>query len=275
MLLSEIKVVNPIKLEDLSLLNFLPANRSTQVNGQNNANVKRVKKIIKEKGFDPNQPIICAYIDGKLYILDGQHRVLACIELGEPVYLIVLNITTFEVANEYCKSVNNTKKKWDVMDYIHSIINDPKQSEAKRKDYETVLSWSKKYNVSISYLLDIVIGEGSTKAGGVLKNDLDFSLRTDSVYILNFALELAMLSNLGLRLMASKSFVRCVAIMLRNNVYRDNIKFHNKIKGHSFTFQPKEADSNDFVLTAFEKVLNKNLAYKIDLRNKKLGLKTK
>jgi len=74
--------------------------------------------------------------------------------------------------------------------------------------------------------------------------------------------------------MQSKSFVRCVAMMLRNDVYKNNrVYFEPKIKNHSFEFQPKEADSN--VLGKFEAVLNKGLSYKIDLMNKKIGLRIK
>jgi hypothetical protein len=265
------------KTTDLSLFNFLPQNRATKnEKGLNNSNVLRVKKLLKEKGFDPNQPIVCCLIDGILYVLDGQHRVLACIELEMEAYFIVLPINNMRDAIEYCKSVNNTKKKWDIMDYVNSIINDPEQAETKRLQYQMILAWSKKYNVAPSYLMDISIGEGSTKAGGTLKNDLDFTLKMDSVEILEFAYNLAIRSNIGVKLMATKSFVRCVAMMLRNDVYKKNIaKFEDKIKNHRFEFLPKEADSNEIVLTKFEEVLNKGLSYKIDLRNKKIGLRIK
>ena len=36
--------------------------------------IKRLKTKIREKGFDPEQPIEVVYIDGKLIILDGHHR---------------------------------------------------------------------------------------------------------------------------------------------------------------------------------------------------------
>ena len=81
------------KTTDLSLFNFLPQNRATKnEKGLNNSNVLRVKKLLKEKGFDPNQSIVCCLIDGILYVLDGQHRVLACIELEMEAYFTVLPI---------------------------------------------------------------------------------------------------------------------------------------------------------------------------------------
>jgi len=43
--------------------------------------VKRLRKKIHEKGFDPEQPIEVADVDGKLIILDGHHRVAAARQL--------------------------------------------------------------------------------------------------------------------------------------------------------------------------------------------------
>ena len=43
--------------------------------------IKRLKKKIRDKGFDPEQPIEVVYIDGKLIILDGHHRTSAARQL--------------------------------------------------------------------------------------------------------------------------------------------------------------------------------------------------
>lgn len=40
-----------------------------------------MKKKIREQGFDPEQPIEVADIDGKLIILDGHHRASAARQL--------------------------------------------------------------------------------------------------------------------------------------------------------------------------------------------------
>ncbi len=46
-----------------------------------NSKVKRLKKNIREKGFDDSKPIEVANIDGRLIILDGHHRVVATRQL--------------------------------------------------------------------------------------------------------------------------------------------------------------------------------------------------
>lgn len=43
--------------------------------------VKRLRKKIREKGFDSGKPINVANVDGKLIILDGHHRVAAARQL--------------------------------------------------------------------------------------------------------------------------------------------------------------------------------------------------
>ena len=42
-----------------------------------NSKVKRLRKKIREQGFDESKPIEVANIDGRLIILDGHHRVIA------------------------------------------------------------------------------------------------------------------------------------------------------------------------------------------------------
>jgi ParB-like chromosome segregation protein Spo0J len=42
---------------------------------------KRLQKKIRERGFDAEQPIEVACIDGKLIMLDGHHRVVAARQL--------------------------------------------------------------------------------------------------------------------------------------------------------------------------------------------------
>ena len=44
--------------------------------------IKRLRKKISEKGFDPEQPIEVADVDGRLIILDGHHRGAAARQLG-------------------------------------------------------------------------------------------------------------------------------------------------------------------------------------------------
>lgn len=51
-------------------------------NEMSGSKVKRLKKNIREKGFDIEQPIEVADVDGKLIILDGHHRASAARQLG-------------------------------------------------------------------------------------------------------------------------------------------------------------------------------------------------
>lgn len=68
---NEIKYINP------SIL----LSRQTPAEMSSSKNIKRIKKNIKNNGFDENKLIKVAEVDGKLIILDGHHRVKATKEL--------------------------------------------------------------------------------------------------------------------------------------------------------------------------------------------------
>ena len=113
---------------------FVPINR-----GINQGNLKNLMKKIAQKGYDDSLSII-VWIDnrgiygnpGQWYILDGQHRLIACRELKKS---FAFNFKKFEnedtkPVNElkdeieaYINSdVNNSSKKWNVEDSIDSFV---------------------------------------------------------------------------------------------------------------------------------------------------------
>ncbi|MBD2773023.1 ParB N-terminal domain-containing protein [Iningainema tapete] len=63
--------------------------------------VKRLRKKIRERGFDAAQPIEVANIDGKLIILDGHHRVVAARQLR----LTIVAIRRREVSQEQAEQL--------------------------------------------------------------------------------------------------------------------------------------------------------------------------
>ena len=67
--------------EDVELVNpnaLISRQTPSEMSG---SKIKRLKKKIHEQGFDPEQPIEVADIDGKLIILDGHHRASAARQL--------------------------------------------------------------------------------------------------------------------------------------------------------------------------------------------------
>lgn len=89
-------------MKDLKMLDF---NRPIQ-RGQ----VDRLKALIEEKGYNKGLPII---VDKDGNILDGQHRYVACKELGiEPI--IVEGGT-----DDLIPLLNSTQLKWKTEDYVN------------------------------------------------------------------------------------------------------------------------------------------------------------
>jgi filamentous hemagglutinin len=44
--------------------------------------VKRLRRDMQQRGFDPSKPIDVADVDGRLVILDGHHRARAAAQAG-------------------------------------------------------------------------------------------------------------------------------------------------------------------------------------------------
>lgn len=77
------------------------------------SNVSRLKKSIRWHNFLQHDPILVS-IDG--YVIDGQHRLEACKELGEPVYFVVYPSRDF---GEIIQALNSAQEKWTAANYVH------------------------------------------------------------------------------------------------------------------------------------------------------------
>ena len=89
-------------MEDLK---FLTMNRPVQ-RGQ----VERLKEIIRDQGYNKGLPII---VDKDGNILDGQHRYVACKELGIEPEIIV------DGTDAIIPLINSSQLRWSMKDYIN------------------------------------------------------------------------------------------------------------------------------------------------------------
>lgn len=78
-----------------------------------------VQKLIKS--FEVMGQKIPIKVDSDMYVLDGQHRLKACMHLKMPVTFIIDNdeMTTSEIAQ-----LQATASKWNYADYAHSFATD-------------------------------------------------------------------------------------------------------------------------------------------------------
>lgn len=72
--------------------------------------IKRLRKKIKEIGFDINQPIKVVEIEGQLIILDGHHRVEAAKKLRLKEIPIVKEIVSDSQAQQFLMDVADAQK---------------------------------------------------------------------------------------------------------------------------------------------------------------------
>lgn len=219
--------------------------------------VNEIVKSMKENGYDVNFPIVVAIINNVFYILDGQHRYAAAVECGIPYHFIVKpEITTIKEANDYCEKMNNSKKShWTIEEYIYRIINDTDTySLGLRYKYQLIIDLSKRFNLPVSLICDLLIGEGSTKTGGVIKKGLSFEVKTDVFEICLLAETISKKEpNFGV-VMTSRTFVRNISKMYRNP-YFDN-EMLTRVKEYVFNFEVSRLKYDDYIQGLLEKVCN-------------------
>jgi hypothetical protein len=87
--------------------------------GNRTINYSKIEKICIDvnSGFNmlPYCPVICTEINGKLSIIDGQHRVEVSKQTGQPVYYVVCN----NLSLRQIAQLNSRGQKWGVMDFLN------------------------------------------------------------------------------------------------------------------------------------------------------------
>lgn len=125
---------------------FLTANRPVDYN-----HVNKIKKSLQEYGFLDSQPIT---VNNEMQIIDGQHRFVACKEMGLPIKFVQVQPKRID---NILVSLNTTQKKWNVMDYVAYY------AQQGNSHYIRLLQLSKKYNISITCVCSIA---GDSVQGG-------------------------------------------------------------------------------------------------------------
>lgn len=102
-----------LKTFNYSLFKFMGDNRNVNL-----LHVSRLIQSFKEKH------LVCPLIVNEKYeVIDGQHRLHACIETGMPVYYI--KIQGYGI-NEV-QQLNTNQKNWNKIDYLHSFCSEGKK----------------------------------------------------------------------------------------------------------------------------------------------------
>jgi hypothetical protein len=134
---------------DYGKFSFLDANRD-----YNRGHVEKLKTAFQEVGnLTQVQPIL---VNEKNQIIDGQHRFIACSELGLPLFYTVAEGLRVEEA----RSMNILHRRWISEDYLKSYI------ASGNKEYIKFAKLMEDYGFSHSTTLYYSQGSLGTRGGG-------------------------------------------------------------------------------------------------------------
>jgi hypothetical protein len=134
--------------------------RFIRMNGNrklNKAKIKRIETDI-ENGLDVLKycPVIVAEKDGKLEIIDGQHRFAVAKDLGSHVwYVVAEELSLMEIAK-----VNSNTEKWKNADFIHCYASQG------NVHYQQVQQFMEKYGFPLSVTLALLTKGAIMSDGG-------------------------------------------------------------------------------------------------------------
>jgi hypothetical protein len=160
------KTVTIERTTDYDKFKFMGGNRAVSVS--------HVKHLENEMQYNPEmfeaQPIL---VNENFYIVDGQHRFYAAMNLGLPIYFIVKKGLSIEAA----RHLNTTQKGWTILDFAKSY------ADSGRKDYIDFLRVHAKFpriNVSLTILClqgrSVHRGDSDFRRGEFKVNDMDAAI---------------------------------------------------------------------------------------------------
>ncbi|MCK5788551.1 MAG: ParB-like nuclease domain-containing protein [Chlamydiia bacterium] len=232
------------RTKDYSKFKFSKVNRLIDT-----SQVKKLVKTIKLEG--QLEPIV---VDSSFTVLNGQHRLTACIELGiEVIYLLSKKKTS----QRMILASNNVSKSWTLEDYLHSNV------AAGKKDYIVVKKYKEDYVVSLPITLSVLKIKSSEFKSGNLVLDVTDAMKKDFKLIEEFSGEHQAFGN--------KRFLTEVLKYLRHEGF-DKEKFKRQIRQYNswisnnytnidgiradirrlMTFKTKEAGRKKFNLVDFD-----------------------
>lgn len=152
--------------------------RFSKITGNRDLNANKIKKMKAdiESGLDILRycPILVAEKEGKLEIIDGQHRFNVSRILKSHVwYVMVDELTLSEIAR-----INSNQEKWKTKDFINCYV------ENKNEHYIGLNSFIEKYQLPLAVSLQCLTNGLNIKAAGG-------GLIMDSFYTGKFEIKMA------------------------------------------------------------------------------------
>ncbi len=161
--------------------------------------IKRIMDSIKEIGFVESRPII---IDSEFNVIDGQHRLEACIRLDIDAHYVIEDLD----ADKAITYLNMNQGIWRLNDWIN------KHSEKGIACYEFLKKFNENNKLGISNAIMIVVGSSSRRAKKI-RNGEPFDINKDSNNIALFINECK--KEVGFA--TTKSFVHAITVLFKKS----------------------------------------------------------
>lgn len=232
---------------DYSKFRFFEWNRAI-----NPVNLKQKKESIMRVGYIGGNPIICS-LDvfkktGLYYVIDGQHRITALMQLKMevPFELIAGNPV------ELVKELNASQKAWQLKDYLAMWVKQGKENYIKLQNFIDEYGFKTVVGINVAW------GDKNDrnytkqiKLGG----DFSFSPLKDEVAIF--------LKTSGVPYWETTAYIRAINEMFRRLSGDKKQLIYKKVKPKLLTI-PQMANTSQY-LKAFENLINYHSKDKITL----------
>lgn len=156
--------------KDYDKFNLLEYNRNLDRN-----QINKLKESISIHGYLSSNPII---VDQKLNIVDGQHRFVACKDMGLPIVYEVIDNSTDMIID-----LNTTQKKWSLKDYVNYYA-----IKEKNENYARLNNAIKECNTTYDVIITIAYRRATAGSisqeikAGKLKFNREDEIRTLETY---------------------------------------------------------------------------------------------
>ncbi len=135
----------------------------------NPSHVETLKMSMSEKLL-----IIPAIVNEKMQVIDGQHRLQACIELALPFYYVIVE----GYGLEDVQRMNTNMKNWTTSDFMQTYLDLYKAGHSEYVSYVRLNEFINKYNIPLNAAITISdfsktdgVKDTSFKHGSFLFND--------------------------------------------------------------------------------------------------------
>lgn len=146
--------------KNYNLFTVSPDNRAVELGRR-----KDLRKSMELYGFLPGFPILCRRVNGKLVIIDGQHRFGIAQELGLPVWYSVED-RAVDVA-----IINASQRGWNVADYVN------RHAVAGNKHYVELIEFAALHHMPLSFAAGALFGHCNSQNVMVSLKDGTYKIR--------------------------------------------------------------------------------------------------